>query len=126
MIWSQRSLKALEGVDLHLAVVVSCGVFDFERKHDEVVVVTSGRRTPQEQDALFAKGISPLAGARSLHTRGTAVDLAIVDGSRMVSDLSLYGALNERIQLYAEFFGIGVIWGGDWGSRDGCHWQLAA
>lgn len=84
------------------------------------IVVTSGTRTYEEQDALFRKGnVTKAPGGYSNHNFGLAFDVTIFDGNEPVWESPKYkilGAIGKSL---------GLSWGGDWTSIvDEPHFEL--
>jgi peptidoglycan LD-endopeptidase CwlK len=87
------------------------------------MVVTSGTRTPEEQDALYAQGrtkpgnvVTNAKRWQSNHNYGIAFDLTLFNGGSPVWDSPKYrqvGALGQSI---------GLNWGGDFGDEP--HYAL--
>ena len=118
----------LLGVDPRLVAPVVAGAFLFEAAYPKWFVrVTSGKRSQAEQNALVAAGRSPIRNSK--HVLGLAIDLAICNretGEFCSWDYQEYGLLNDQIQAQADLMNQQVIWGGDWRSKDGVHWELVA
>ena len=96
-------------------------------------VVIDGKRTLQVQKAYFESGKSRTMNSR--HLTGHAVDIAVVvEGSIVWEPWALYEELAEAMFQAAHLNGIGIEWGGHFGSfnsidgylpfRDGLHFQL--
>lgn len=92
------------------------------------LVITSGFRSFDEQDKLFAQGrtapgpiVTGVRGGDSLHNYGLAFDVAVVDDSGKPSwpdDSALWnriGALGKAL---------GLRWGGDFTTPDRTHFEL--
>ena len=118
----------LLGVDPRLVAPVTAGAFLFEAAYPKWFVrVTSGKRSQSEQDALVRQGKSPIRNSK--HVLGLAIDLAICNretGEYCSWDMEEYALLNAQIQAQADLMNQQVIWGGDWKSKDGVHWELVA
>lgn len=116
--FSQRSLKAMEGVHPKLVAVATRALeltpIDF--------VVTEGLRTRERQAQLVRAGASRTM--RSKHLTGRAIDVAAwVGGVRW--DWPLYVRIAEAFKQAAEELDTDIVWGGDWSSlRDGPHFEL--
>lgn len=81
-------------------------------------------RSVQDQNGLYARGVSKAAGDKSPHVHGMAVDIV---HSRFAWDLhpaqwSLIGHIGKEV---AAQNGIDIVWGGDWKFYDPAHWELA-
>lgn len=81
-------------------------------------------RTPEEQTALFVRGVTKARGGESPHNYGLAVDIV---HSRRAWDISPEGwkMLGHIGKEVAASLGIKVVWGGDWNFYDPAHWELA-
>lgn len=82
--------------------------------------VTSGTRTYEEQDKLFAQGnVTRARGGYSNHNFGVAFDVTIFDNGRPVYESPKYQKLGELGKS------LGLSWGGDWKSfQDEPHFEL--
>lgn len=118
------SERLLQGVSRVLAAVIRDGCYEFSRETALKCVVTSGMRTLEEQRYLFEAGKTPTM--HSLHLTGHAVDLACLtpDGARAIWDFDTYRMLAGFIVDAADQREVAVGWGGNWKSRDGCHFFL--
>lgn len=118
-VFSQRSLKRLEGVHPDLVKVMHRALelteIDF--------VVLEGLRSIDRQRELVRQKKSRTMNSR--HLTGHAVDIApLVDGS-VSWTWKYYYPLAEAVKQAAEDVGVPIEWGGDWRSfKDGPHWQL--
>lgn len=93
-------------------------------EEDISIRITSGFRSHEEQDALFAQGrtvpgqiVTNARGGESYHNYGLAVDFAIEDGDDLVWDVEYDG--NDSGTSDWEEVGeiakdLGFEWGGDW------------
>jgi peptidoglycan L-alanyl-D-glutamate endopeptidase CwlK len=87
--------------------------------------VIQGRRTPEEQAALYAKGRTAPGPKvtwtlRSRHLTGRAIDIALFSGKNVVWESKHYtraGEIGEEL---------GLVWGGRWkgGKTDRPHFEL--
>lgn len=95
-------------------------------RHGIKIKVTSGLRTYDEQNALYAQGrtkpgriVTNARGGYSNHNFGIAFDVTIFNGRNPVWESPQYkivGAIGKRL---------GLEWGGDWrGFNDEPHFQL--
>lgn len=100
--------------------------FEAEMKNRGIPVrITSGFRTFEEQDALYAQGrtkrgpiVTNSRGGWSWHNYGLAADYAFVQGNGLVwnGPWRIFGAIARNN---------GLEWGGDWkGFKDRPHLQL--
>ncbi len=90
------------------------------------IKVTSGTRTYDEQNALYAQGrtkpgkvVTNARGGQSWHNHSVAFDITVFRGSEPVYESPAYaavGALGRQM---------GLEWGGDWTSlKDEPHFQM--
>jgi peptidoglycan L-alanyl-D-glutamate endopeptidase CwlK len=89
--------------------------------------VIQGRRTPQEQAALYAIGRTKPGRKvtwtlKSRHLTGRAIDIALFSGKNVVWESKHYdraGKIGEEL---------GLVWGGRWkgGKTDRPHFELPA
>lgn len=122
----QDDFAALAGVHPLLSAIIIAGA---DEPGAPLFRVTSGLRTAEEQERLWAQGVTPLRSG-SLHQRGRAVDIAILspDRGRAIWSLDEYFALNGIFQAIVRQWavpGAAVIWGGGWKSVDATHWELS-
>jgi len=84
------------------------------------IIITSGTRTYDEQDALFRKGnVTKARGGYSNHNFGLAFDVTIFKGATPVWDSPQYKTVGQIGKA------LGLEWGGDWKSFvDEPHFQL--
>ncbi len=121
---SARSEAQMMGVRGDLKRVVRRAIeltpFDFG--------ITSGKRTAEEQNALFKQGASQLDGysKKSRHQSGCAVDFVVYDENGKVTwGFSYYEQVSWAFKQAADELGIPIVWGGDWVSfKDGPHVEL--
>lgn len=121
---SARSEARMVGVHEDLKKVVRRAIqlspFDFG--------ITSGKRTAEEQNALFQKGASQLDGyaRKSRHQSGHAIDFVVYDENGNVTwGFSYYEQVSWAFKQAADELNIPITWGGDWVSfRDGPHVEL--
>lgn len=91
-----------------------------------VIKVTSGLRTYEEQDELYAQGrtkpgpkVTGARGGYSNHNFGLAFDVTIFEGNRPIWESRLYKKVGEIGKS------LGLSWGGDWKSLvDEPHFEL--
>lgn len=80
-------------------------------------------RTHDEQDRLYAKGVTKAKGGESPHNYGCAVDQ--VHYSRYwdltKKEWAVIGLIGKEV---ARRRNIKIVWGGDWGFYDPAHWEL--
>lgn len=93
------------------------------RKLHVPVYAHSMVRTPEEQDALFVRGVSKAKGHESAHVSGCAVDIVHAVHHWKIPDKSwaLFGHVGKEV---AHSLGIKITWGGDWKFWDPAHWEL--
>jgi peptidoglycan L-alanyl-D-glutamate endopeptidase CwlK len=84
------------------------------------IVITSGTRTYEEQNALFNQGgVTKARGGYSNHNFGLAFDVTIFDGNKPVWDSPDYAHIGKLGKA------LGLSWGGDWQSfQDEPHFEL--
>lgn len=119
-----RSLRKLSTVHEDLQRVahraLELSPFDFG--------ITSGSRSAEEQNALFAQGASQLDGyaRKSRHQTGHAIDFAVYDENGNITwDFSYFMQVSWAFKQAARELNIPIIWGGDWVSfKDGPHVEL--
>lgn len=81
-------------------------------------------RTAEDQDKLFADGVSKARGGKSAHNFGMAVDIvhSVKQWGLQKREWGLIGHLGKEV---AKSKGIGVSWGGDWPDfYDPAHWEV--
>lgn len=121
---SARSEARMVGVHGDLKAVVRRAIelssFDFG--------ITSGKRSAEEQNALFKQGASQLDGyvRKSRHQSGHAVDFVVYDENGKVTwGFSYYEQVSWAFKQAARELGVAIVWGGDWKSfKDGPHVEL--
>lgn len=121
---SARSESRMIGVHGDLKRVVRRAIeltpFDFG--------ITSGKRTAEEQNALFKKGASQLDGysKKSRHQSGHAIDFVVYDeNSKVTWGFSYYEQVSWAFKQAAKELNVPIVWGGDWVSfKDGPHVEL--
>ncbi|MFA0093730.1 M15 family metallopeptidase [Vibrio splendidus] len=90
--------------------------------------ITSGKRTAEEQSALFKKGASQLDGysKKSRHQTGHAIDFVVYDENNKVTwGFSYYEQVSWAFKQAAQELNVPIVWGGDWVSfKDGPHVEL--
>ncbi|MEZ8808947.1 M15 family metallopeptidase [Vibrio atlanticus] len=121
---SARSESRMIGVHGDLKRVVRRAIeltpFDFG--------ITSGKRTAEEQNALFKKGASQLDGysKKSRHQSGHAIDFVVYDeNSKVTWGFIYYEQVSWAFKQAAKELNVPIVWGGDWVSfKDGPHVEL--
>lgn len=73
------------------------------REQDIEVTLIAGYRSPEQQEELFAKGLT--STKRSTHNTGLAFDVAVVEGDRLVFNGEKY----KRLGVIGKE--IGLVWG---------------
>ncbi len=133
---SQNSLKNIEGINDVLIVLVKRAIQLTEV--DFGIIGNGGKRTAEQQNALYKKGASKCDGynKKSYHQSGNAVDLVHYDGKirrYSWSDIDAYYKIHIAVfkawnQLKTEGIiptGIYLHWGGLWKSfKDFPHYEL--
>ena len=105
------------------------------KEKDIDIRISSGFRTEEEQDALYAQGrtvpgpiVTNAKGGESYHNYGLAVDFAIEDGNDVIWDIEYDGNDNGKSDWkeVAEIAkDLGFTWGGDWEEfKDYPHLQM--
>lgn len=91
-------------------------------KPTQSIRIVQGVRTWEEQDALYAQGrtkpgpiVTKAKGGSSWHNFKLAIDLAIIEGNKVIWELPLI--------VIHTFKGAGYEWGGDWKFKDKPHFQ---
>jgi peptidoglycan L-alanyl-D-glutamate endopeptidase CwlK len=116
---SEKSRKRLAGVEPSLRKVVERAI---ELTTQDFVVI-EGRRSPERQRYLVAKGASKTLN--SYHLTGHAVDIAPYVDGQASWDWAHYPAVAKAMKQAAQELGVPVEWGGDWKTfKDGPHWQI--
>ena len=78
----------------------------------EVLCISQGLRTLDEQKELVAKGASKTM--KSLHLEGKAIDVMAFVNSRASWELNLYDDLADAIKEAAIIVGVPIRWGAAW------------
>ena len=123
--WQQQQMRALRS-DAHPDIL------EFERvfvkrlpKLDIPAFAHNMVRTWEQQDKLFADGVSKAKGGASAHNFGMAVD--VIHGVKAWVGMkrphwALFGHVGKEV---AKSIGVEVDWGGDWlDFYDPAHWQI--
>lgn len=119
-LYSQRSLRSLEGIHPDLRRVIDRALQ--ESPLDFIVI--EGLRTKDRQRRLVQSGASRTMNSR--HITGHAVDLLPIGPDGPAFDWPLYDQLGPAVKRAAEAEGVDLEWGGDWRSfKDGPHFQLS-
>lgn len=89
------------------------------------IKVTSGTRTPEEQNALYEVGrttpgkiVTDARAWQSNHNYGLAFDFTIFDGASPIWDSPLYKTVGEIGESF------GLTWGGRWHNADEPHLEM--
>jgi len=97
------------------------------------IQITSGYRTNQQQDELYAQGrtksgkvITNAKGGQSMHNFGIAIDIVILDASgEYIWNIDLYKNLWHIAKL-SKLDEKGLWWGGLWTSfKEGVHFDAS-
>jgi peptidoglycan LD-endopeptidase CwlK len=100
------------------------------------ILITSGFRSSDEQDALYRKGrsedgpiVTQVKGGQSYHNYGLAIDFALLTPKgKTIWDMEYDGNRNGKsdwMEVVALAKRLGFTWGGDWTSfRDYPHLQM--
>ena len=128
--WGRRSLARLQTCTPEIQRLLTEALHHPDCPHDMTIVF--GHRTHEEQAALYAKGrtapgpkVTNARPGRSRHNSwpSEAVDVVpYVDGAPSW-DWDHIDPCADHIKRVASELGIKIEWGGDWGMRDGAHWQ---
>jgi hypothetical protein len=91
--------------------------------------IVQGNRTQAEQNALYAQGRTKPGKVvtwtrNSRHIGGGAIDFAALVGNKISWDPKYYPEVAKAIREAAEQLGVGVIWGGNWKTKDWGHIEL--
>jgi len=90
-------------------------------------VVIDGLRTLEQQLELVDNGKSWTLASKHLEQAdgySHAVDLLPLRNSRAAEDWEAFRTLSEYMFMAARFLNVKLIWGGNWGVRDGYHYEL--
>lgn len=133
--FSTKSLNKLNTVEPELAAVVHAAMIALPEVRQILgwslkdFSVVWGYRSPEDQDALFAKGRSQLKGGQSPHnhTPSRAVDLIPYPwdwGNVSTADMKRFEELVQLMKIAARFEDYGLECGRDWKSfQDFPHFQ---
>ena len=116
---TKRDLQRLDGVVPRLIVVL----YEAQKRSPRTFNVgyMGGRRTTQEQNALFKAGGSKKDGYKKLskHQTGKAIDFVIFEDGNPVWEHSKYWEVAQlMMSISLELFGLKLRSGGDW-DQDG-------
>lgn len=117
---SERSEKALEGVDADLVKVIRIAIVD--SPYD--FVVTEGLRSTERQEEMRRTKKSQVK--HSKHQDGLAVDIMCYDeNGNGTWEHKYYNAVAAHIKNIAEVNEVEIEWGGDWQRFvDAVHFQV--
>jgi peptidoglycan L-alanyl-D-glutamate endopeptidase CwlK len=132
--WSSKSLSQLKTVDDKLILlfneVLKVSPFDLG------IPDLGGKRTPEQQFALYKAGKSKCDGfdRKSYHQSGQALDVFVYLDGKVTWEPDVYKVLSGAVFSKAKELGINNLrWGGDWNSnwdfsdegfRDFVHFEL--
>jgi peptidoglycan L-alanyl-D-glutamate endopeptidase CwlK len=117
--WSQRSLKAMEGIHPDLRKVCDRAL----QLTTQDFVITEGKRTIERERQLVAEGKSKTMKSR--HIGGFAVDY--VDYPGFTYDEGKCKIIADAFKKAAHELNIPISWGGDWEHfKDGDHIELSS
>ena len=110
---NEDSEALLNDVQPKLAEVVrrAAAISDIE------IQVIHGKRTTEEQDEFFRKGVTQ-SGAHSAHLYGAAVDIVPVVEGRISPEFEVYDEVAMCMKYAAEDLEVGIRWGGAWHCDD--------
>lgn len=123
--FSNRSLRALDGVHPNLIAVVRLALV----QSDVDFTVVEGLRALETQRQNVAKGVSQTLNSLHLKQKdgfGHAVDLyPYYDGSVQVeAPVAFFKQIAEAMEKAADTLGVRITWGGTWKSLvDNPHFQ---
>lgn len=128
MLTHQHSLELLSQVHPDLAKVI-LGAYDDCSEAGLPFIVIQGKRTQEQQDALYAQGRTAPGKIvtytrNSRHLSGHAVDLCIVVGGKAIWDVEMYGHLADHLLRTADHFDVSIVWGGTFPHADNDHFEL--
>lgn len=91
--------------------------------------VTEGLRTLSRQKELYAQGRTAPGKIvtwtlNSEHLSGRAVDLAAIEGKKILWDVQLYPVIAEAMLHAGTELHVPIEWGGYWKTKDLPHFQL--
>lgn len=119
----ERSEKAIATLHPKVKPIARALVNEMMRRGVKIVV-TSGTRTYEEQNELYAQGrtkpgkvVTNARGGYSWHNFGIAFDITIFNGSQPVWESPKYKDVGEAGKK------LGLEWGGDWRFKDEPHFQ---
>ena len=114
---SERSEDLLSEVQANLAEVVkrAVAISDLE------IQVNHGKRTLEQQDEFFKKGVAP--GANSPHLYGYAVDLIAYVGDRACFELEVYDEVANCMRYAGLDLNTPIRWGGAWQCENICTYD---
>lgn len=115
---SERSKKNLEGVHPDLVRLVRTVTLPSGYE----AIVTEGMRTWERQQELLAQGKSQTQNSR--HLTGHAIDIALVKNGEVTWEFDAYRKAADAFKDTSRTLGVPITWGGDWGFKDGTHFQL--
>lgn len=94
------------------------------RKRALPFFIHSGFRTRDEQNALFARGVTRARFGQSAHNYGMAIDVIHFTRAWDLTpkEWAVVGLIGKEVARRRK---IKVTWGGDWGFYDPAHWELA-
>lgn len=117
-IFSRRSLARLGGVKPDLVKVAHRAL-----KITEIdFAVIDGLRSVTRQKALMEAGKTPTMNSR--HLTGHAIDLAAYVNGEISWEWNYYEKIADAMLKAGAEYGINIVWGGLWKSRDGVHFEL--
>jgi len=122
--WSERSYRKLQGVRPELVAVATLALRRLGENGGPDFVVTSGKRTEEEQRELVNEGASQTMNSR--HVTGHAIDIAAFDEKYNVTwEGRYYQNIADFMFEAAEDLGVKIEWGGNWQEfRDMPHFAL--
>tara|TARA_R110000751_G_C13550554_1_gene456257 strand:- start:39 stop:491 length:453 start_codon:yes stop_codon:yes gene_type:complete len=142
--FGQLSLERMKGVDKSLIEVAMRALRKSARRHDGgidfAIPVHGGKRSAEEQNELFKKGVSKADGFNkpSYHQTGLAIDVIPYVTRAGIKGNAIYSKkINEKQRMAyfnivavcmlqaASESGVKLTWGGNWQSfNDQPHYQI--
>ena len=114
---NEKSEKLLSEVQVNLAEVVKRAV----AISDLDIQVNHGKRTLDQQDEFFKKGVA--LGANSPHLYGYAVDIVAYIGDRACFELEVYDEVANCMRYAGQDLNTPIRWGGAWQCDNICAYD---
>ena len=110
--WSERSRRCYDELDPRLQ-----NVMDYVLEHVADVTLTTGHRTKEAQNMVFAHGFSKVQWPNGKHNKLPSIAVDLQPYPFPTDELKLRAALGYiagRAIEYGRQHGIKLRWGGDW------------